>query len=117
MFHFTRVNPHGPFARLGAVYGSEMGYVFANPGGGLGPAVVKFEPKDREIANVMSSAWVRSAKTGDPNGPGLPRWPGYRRDAEQYLEFGDTIRTGGRLFAAELDFWEEVWEGVRRRGR
>ena len=115
MFHFTRVNPHGPFAKLGAVHTSEMGYVFGNPGAGLGSAEIKFEPKDREIADVMSSAWVRFAATGDPNGPGLPKWPGYRQDSEQHLEFGDTIRTGSRLFAAELDFWGEVWEGVRKR--
>jgi para-nitrobenzyl esterase len=65
----------------------------------------------------MSSVWVRFAKTGAPNGPGLPKWPAYRQAPEQHLEFGDTIRTGCRLFAAELDFWEKVWEGVRRRGR
>jgi para-nitrobenzyl esterase len=118
MFHFTRVNPHGQFAKLGgAVHGSEMGYVFGNPGAGLGSAVLKVEPKDEELSKAMSSAWVRFAKTGNPNGPGLPKWPSYRHDSEQHLEFGDTIRTGSRLFAAELDFWKEVWEGVRKRGR
>jgi para-nitrobenzyl esterase len=115
MFHFTRVNPHGPFAEFGAVHTSEMAYVFGNPGAGLGSAAIKIEPKDREISNVMSSAWVRFAATGDPNGPRLPKWPRYRQDSEQHLEFGDTIRTGSRLFAAELDFWAEVWEGVRKR--
>jgi para-nitrobenzyl esterase len=114
MFHFTRVNPHAPFAKLGAVHTSEMRYVFGNPGAGLGSSVFKFEPKDEEIAKVMSTAWVRFAATGDPNGPGLPKWPGYRQDSEQHLEFGDTIRS---LFAAEVDFWAEVWEGIRKGGR
>jgi para-nitrobenzyl esterase len=117
MFLFTRVNPHAPLAKLGAVHTSEMRYVFGNPGAGLGSAVFKFEPKDREIADVMSSAWVRFAATGDPNGPGLPKWPQYRQDSEQHLEFGDTIRIDSRLFASELDFWAKIWEGLRKRGR
>lgn len=117
MFHFTRVNPHSPFAKLGAVHATDVAYVFGNPSAGLGTAVMQVEPKDREIADVMGSVWVRYAKTGDPNGPGLPKWPAYRQESEQHLEFGDTIRTGSRLFAAEIDFWEKVWDGVRRHGR
>jgi para-nitrobenzyl esterase len=115
MFHFTRVNPHAPFAKLGAVHGSEMRYVFANPSAGLATAVFKIEPKDEEIAKLMSSAWVHFAATGDPNGPGLPKWPEYRQNSDQHLEFGDTIQTGSRLFAAELDFWAEVWQGLGKR--
>lgn len=116
MFQFTRVNPYGQFAKIGAVHGAEIGYVFGNPGAGLGSAVLKFEPKDRELADVMSAMWARFAKTGDPNIPGQPKWPRYNKDSEQYLEFGDTIRTR-RLSAVELDFWAEVWEGLRNRRR
>jgi len=92
----------------------DVGYVSGNPGAGLGPAQIKIEPKDREIADVMSSTWVSFAATGDLNGPGLPKWPKYQEESEQHLEFGDTIRTRSRLFAADLDFWAEVWEGVRK---
>ena len=117
MFHFTRVNPHAPFANLGAVHGRDIGYVFGNPGAGLGTAVLKFEPKDQQIADAVSSTWARFAATGDPNGPLVPKWPEYRQDSEQHMEFGDTIQTGSRLFGAELDFWAKVWEGIRKSGR
>jgi para-nitrobenzyl esterase len=56
----------------GANHGSEIAFVFRNLGlMGQPPA------PGVTLSELMSSYWVNFAKTGDPNGPGLPAWPAF----------------------------------------
>jgi para-nitrobenzyl esterase len=76
---------HAPPGReaLGAVHGAEVAYVF----GALGANAVGV---DRDISAVMEQYWTNFAKTGNPNGAGLPQWPSFDGKARGYLEFTDS---------------------------
>ena len=68
--------------RTGAPHGGEIGFVFgtltARPGSTL-------SPEDQAVSRMAQSYWVNFAKTGDPNGAGLPAWP--RHDPGKDLIF------------------------------
>ncbi len=70
--------------RYGAAHGSEIPYVFDNLRGRTGATVA---PKDQEVAKMMNTYWANFAKTGDPNGPGLPKWPRYDPRKDEIFEF------------------------------
>ena len=44
-----------------------------------------FEPVDFKLSDEMSSYWVNFAKTGDPNGAGLPRWEPFSRESGKIM--------------------------------
>jgi para-nitrobenzyl esterase len=46
---------------------------------------------DRRISSLMSDYWVQFAKTGNPNGPGLPDWLPWEPTNRVVLEIGDNI--------------------------
>lgn len=56
-------------------HASEIPLVLAPPG-----AVPASAPQ-------LQAYWINFAKSGDPNGPNLPRWPRFTRDHPEYLDF------------------------------
>jgi para-nitrobenzyl esterase len=56
-----------------APHASEIEFVFRM----LSSKKLPWRPEDRNVSELMASYWTNFAKTGDPNGPGLPPWPEY----------------------------------------
>jgi len=52
----------------------------------------------------VSAYWVQFAKTGNPNGPGLPVWPAYSPGSDRYMDLGDEVvpRSGLRTESFHL---------------
>lgn len=106
-YFFSRVAPGRDAARLGAFHASEIVYVFDNLGKSpFAYANREYDDTDRALSTQMAAYWVNFAKTGDPNGEGLPAWPRYARDADEVLEFGDTVHVSRAVRAARLDFMD-----------
>lgn len=117
-YFFTRVAPKGlgKTMGLGAYHSAEISYAFDNlEGNALTGPQPKPEPWDATLAKMMSEAWVRFARTGNPNGGALTPWPAFEPKSEAYLEFGDEIRQGAKLRPRQLDFIEELTVLLRKR--
>ncbi len=99
-YFFDRVIPWPAHPEFGAFHTSEVPYIF----GTIHLIPRPWEPVDDKVADTMSSYWTNFAKTGDPNGAGLPRWPAYAPDAHQTMELGARSGAMPEAEAARLAF-------------
>jgi para-nitrobenzyl esterase len=95
----------------GAAHGVEIPYVFNH----VAPDASQYEEIDRTLSRAVAGAWVQFAKTGNPNGAGLPQWPPYRTPDYRLIEFGNDIGVQSNAVIPTVDFFRRVSESTRRR--
>jgi para-nitrobenzyl esterase len=88
-YYFFDVHPDypadSPKAGFGSPHASELPYLFDDLSGPNHPAPVV--AADHTIAEMMRTYWTNFAKTGDPNGTGVPKWTSYDANNPQTLHF------------------------------
>ncbi len=68
----------------GAFHATEIPFVFDTVSDKYGADLT---PADAAIAKQMNDYWVNFAKTGNPNGSGLPHWPQYSSTRDELIDF------------------------------
>jgi len=84
-YQFSRT-VHGK-EELGAPHASEIPFIF-----GTLPVwqnMRKYNESDQQYAPLMQEYWTNFAKTGDPNGGKLAKWPKFDATARAYMDFTD----------------------------
>jgi para-nitrobenzyl esterase len=76
----------------GAPHASEIPYVFDKYGPGYIAMVTptrsgEASERDKAVARTIHAYWLNFAKTGDPNGAGLPHWPRYSAEKDELMLF------------------------------
>lgn len=83
-----------------AFHSDDIEYVFGTLDTRPGWAV---RPEDRKLSDEMMNYWTNFAKTGDPNGAGLPEWPKLGND-DALIHLNDPVTAGPDTLRARYDF-------------
>ena len=101
----------------GPTHASEVAYVWNNlekphlfPDG-ADPALASKNPADIALADQMSSYWVNFARTGNPNGKGLPKWPEVTElPPGEAMLLDDPSHPGVALSAGKLALYQALYD-------
>lgn len=94
-------------AVVGAFHSDDIDYVFGQLDSREG---AKWRPEDRKLSNEMVEYWTNFARTGNPNGDGLPTWPMYNAaDDWQVMHLNATSEAKPDTQRARYLFLDKEW--------
>lgn len=111
-YHFTHEPPFPPgtpYADWGAGHFAELWYVFDR----LDLEPWPWSAADRVLSHTLSTYWTNFARTGDPNGAGLPPWPPFSGVDDHVLYLQEHPAVGGVPNLETLSVFESVYSQIR----
>jgi para-nitrobenzyl esterase len=75
-------------SKYGNGHGAELPYVFQYPFG------EPWNDDQKEMGQKIAAYWTNFAKTGNPNGEGLPDWPEFNAKTNPVMYIGQTFEAG-----------------------
>jgi para-nitrobenzyl esterase len=88
----------------GAHHEHELPYVFGNQY----PANWGWTERDRRLSNVVQDYWVNFAKTGNPNGAGLPAWSAFDPAKPELMLFNEHPSQQPVPNQQRIAFWDQL---------
>lgn len=73
-----------------------------------------WQAADRQLAHTMARYWTQFAKTGNPNGAGLPAWPRLGAAKREVMELGARIAPMPEPHAARYQFLDAHYKKESR---
>ncbi len=113
VYYFTEQPPRlpnarGPFApgpHGSATHVSEILYAFGHL-----DTSRPWTDSDQKVADEMSSYWVNFARSADPNGKGLSKWPVYDGNSQSVMVLGDPPEGAQSPSDAHLAFFQSYFD-------
>ena len=96
---------------VGATHGAELPFTF-NRFNSDDPGPVFYDPEDplvRDLAQRWSDTIIAFARTGEPNGAGLPHWPRYGAESRQTLILDAKARVEKDIDRIQRELWDRVF--------
>lgn len=91
---------------LGTFHSADVGYLFEFP---LLSGLIR--PSDQRTRDLFQQAWGNFARTGNPNGEGVPQWDRYDSARDNYLVISGEPENRERFRNGKCDFWFEEGYG------